>query len=100
METRIARNDNAALSLTFGIGSSEELAGRTLTTAGTSRRPVRNPDGKACALAVDYAHLRSNRDTIVTRLLDWSDEACRLGHVRRMEYLVCLAWEAYDRVPR
>ena len=100
METRIAPNDDAAPSLTFGKGSSEELAGRTFTAAGASLNPVRNPDDKACAFVVDYSHSRSNQGTIVNRLLDWSDEARRLGRVRRAEYLVCLAWEAYDRVPR
>ena len=100
MEIRIAANDDAAPSLTFGTGSSEQPAGQTFTTAGASLGPVRNPDDKACAIVVDYSHSRSNREAIVNRLLDWSDEARRLGRVRRAEYLVCLAWEAYDRVPR
>ena len=100
METRIAPNDNAAPSLIFAIGSGEELAGRTFTTAGTSLSRVGNDDGPACAFVVDYSHSRSSRGTIVNRLLDWSDEARRLGRVRRAEYLVDLAWEAHDRVPR
>jgi hypothetical protein len=100
METRIAPNDDAGPSLTVGIGSSEGLAGRTLTTAGASLSPGRNHDGNALAFVVDHLHSRSNRATIVNRLLDWSDEARRLGRVRRAEYRVCLAWEAYDRVPR
>jgi hypothetical protein len=100
METRIAPNDDAEPSLIFGIRSGEELAGRTVTPAVASHSPVRNHDGKACAFVVDYSHSRSNRGSIVNRLLDWSDEARRLGRVRRAEYLVCLAWDAYDRVPR
>lgn len=66
---------------------------------GASLSPVRNRDGKVGAFVVDYTRSRSNRDTIVNRLLDWSDNARRLGRVRRADYLVCLAWEAYDRVP-
>ncbi len=99
MESRIAPNDNAAPSLIFAIGSGEELARRTFTTAGASLSPVGNDDGPACAFVVDYSYSRSNRGTIVNRLLDWSDEARRLGRVRRAEYLVGLAWEAYGRVP-
>ena len=98
MDTRIAPNDDAAPSLIFGTGSGEELAGRTFTTAGASLGPVRNHDGKACASVVDRSRPRADRATIVNRMLDWSDEARATGRVRRAEYLVCLAWDAYERV--
>jgi hypothetical protein len=100
METRIAPNDDAEPSLIVGIQSGEELAGRTVTPAVASLSPVRNQDGKACAFVVDYSRSRSNRASIVNRLLDWSEQARRLGRVQRAECLVCLAWQAYDRAPR
>ena len=100
MDTRLAANDDAAPSLIFGTGPREELAGRPFIPPEASLGAVRNDDGQPCAFVFDYSHLRSNRGTIVNRLLDWSDEARRLGRLRRAEYLVCLAWEAYDRVPR
>lgn len=85
--------------LIFAIGSGEEVARETLATAGTSFGPVCNHDGLTYPLTVDRFHPRADRDTIVNRLLDWSNEARRVGRVERAEYLVCLAWEAYDRAP-
>jgi hypothetical protein len=100
METRIAANDDFPPSPTYGIWASEELAGRTSITAGASLSPTHNPDDNTWALVVDDSHSRSNRGAIVNRLLDWSEEARGQDRLRRAEYLVWLAWEAYDRVPR
>jgi len=98
METSRAANDDATPSLIFEMASGEERTSRTFSKAGTSFDPVRNRDRQACAFVADHSHSRLDRDTIINRLLDWSEEARRAGRVRRAEFLVCLAWEAYDRV--
>jgi hypothetical protein len=58
------------------------------------------PSGLQISVDSSRVHSHSSRVTIVDLLLDWSDEARRLGRVQRAEYLLCLAWEAYDRLPR
>jgi hypothetical protein len=81
------------------MASREEPTGQTFTTAETSFGPIGNHGGKADPFMVDHARPRADRATIVNRLLDWSDKARATGRVRRAEHLVCLAWNAYDRLP-
>jgi hypothetical protein len=99
MRTSVVQDNDASLSLTLGIPSGEELADARLTGRATPSDPVRGCDAQACACAGDRSHRRYDRETMVNRLLDWSEAARALGRVQRAEYLVCLAWEAYDRVP-
>jgi hypothetical protein len=101
MNTRITSQNEAVPSLLAWTGSSEQLMGRTWTMADASLTPnsVRNQDGNVYASVVDRSRRHADRATIVNRMLDWSDEARANGRVRRAEDLVCLAWEAYERIP-
>jgi hypothetical protein len=99
MGTSDTSNYDATSDLIFAIASGEEPTRETFTTAETSFGPTRNRVGNAYPFIVDDARPRVNRATIVNRLLDWSDKARVAGRVRRAEHLVCLAWDAYDRVP-
>lgn len=99
MGTGDTSNHDATPHLMFATRSGEEPAGGTFTAAETSFGPIRNHDSKAYSFIVDRSGGRADRATIVNRLLDWSDEARATGRLRRAEYLVCLAWDAYDRVP-
>jgi len=83
----------------FAMPPGEELAATTFTQAGASLGPVCIQDSQTFVSVGTDAHARFDRDTIINRLLDWAVEAREQGRVRRADYLVCLAWEAYDRVP-
>jgi hypothetical protein len=99
MRTSVAPIYDATHAVTFVMASTEGPAGRISTTVDEFFSRYVNHGVQACASAADHSHWRYDRGTVVNRLLDWSDEARRLGRVRRAEYLVCLAWEAYDRLP-
>src|SRR5580658_2474868 len=99
MGTSDISNYDATSDLMFAITSGEEPTGGTFTTAETSFGPLRNRVGKAYPFIVDHARPRADQAAIVNRLLDWSDKARATGRVRRAEYLVCLAWDAYHRLP-
>jgi len=99
MGTSGASNHDAAPGLTLAIPSGEEPTGRALTTAETFCGPVCDHDNRAYPFVIDRSRRRADRATIVNRLLDWSDEARATGRVPRAEYLVWLAWDAYDRAP-
>lgn len=96
MRTAVAQADHAAPFPIFAMPSGEELAATTFTPDRGSFGPVRHHD--SVSVATD-AHAHFDRDTIINRLLDWAAEAREQGRLRRYDYLVCLAWEAYDRVP-
>jgi hypothetical protein len=99
MGTSDISNHDATSDLMLGIASGEEPTGGTLTATETSSGPFRNLVGKAYPSIIDHARPRADRARTVNRLLDWSDEARATGRERRAEYLVCLAWDAYDRIP-
>ncbi len=99
MGTSDTSNQDATPHLMFAVASGEESTGGTSTTAESSSGPVRNHEAEASPCIVSLSRRRADRATTVNRLLDWSDEARARGRVRRGEYLVCLAWDAYDRVP-
>jgi hypothetical protein len=97
MRTSIAQNDGAVLPLMFGLQT--EVGDRRLTGVDLSSDPAQRSDGESYASVFAHSRLSHDRETIVNRVLDWAEEARARGRVRRAEYLVCLAWEAYDRVP-
>src|SRR5271156_5513332 len=99
MGTNDISNDDARPHPMFAIASGQESTGGTFTTGETCFVPIRNCVAKAYPLIVDHTRPRIDRATTINRLLDWSDEARSVGRVRRAEYLVCLAWDAYDRAP-
>lgn len=51
----------------------------------------------ACDAAVTRSRL--DRGATINRILDWCDEARAGGRAERAQFLTCLAWEAYDRLP-
>lgn len=99
MEIRIAQSGGSAPSLIFDPTSGGEFASSVYTSAGVSLGPACNNGGMACASVVECSRPRFDRATIVNRMLDWSDEARAKGRVQRAEYLVCLAWDAYEQAP-
>jgi len=52
-------------------------------------------DGSPCG--VPETTTPSSRDKTVNRLLDWAEDARMAGRRERAEYLLSLAWEAFDR---
>ncbi len=100
MRTSVAQGDSATAFPMLGILPGEELAGPAFPAEGASLAPVRDDDGPARASVVAWSRACSEREKVVNRLLDWADEARRQGRMRRADFLVCLAWDAYDRVPR
>lgn len=62
-----------------------------------------NPNAPAPPSITDCGHQTYRiypvyRDKVVNRLLDWADDSHRRGQELRAEYLIALAWEAYDRL--
>ena len=99
MFNSVAQADHAAPLPMFTMPPGKRLAGTTFNPEGAAHGPVRNHGSQAYVSAGIDTHARFDRETIINRLLDWAVEAREQGRVRRAEYLVCLAWEAYDRVP-
>ena len=99
MRTSIAQRDSTALSLMFGLPPDQDVADRVVISADVPFDPVCNRDMRRYVAVTSRRHSSSDRETIVNRLLDWAEDARARGRERRAEYLVCLAWEAYDRVP-
>jgi hypothetical protein len=99
MVTSVAHADHAAPFPMFAMPPGEKLADTTFAPMGASFGPVCIQDGQAVASVGAHAHARFDREKIVNRLLDWAEEAREQGRARRADYLVCLAWDAYDRVP-
>lgn len=101
MQASVARNDDTCLPLMFGMKPPGELVAGQLVDCVPPMRsaaiaPIDNSHRRARDLDVRDSH--SDWETVVTRLLDWADEAKLRGRARRADYLVCLAWEAYERL--
>ena len=98
MRTSLAQADHAAPFPIFAVPPVGDLAAAASTSVSASFGPMRSYDGQALVSAT-AAHAHFDRETVVNRLLDWAVEARERGRVKRADYLVCLAWDAYDRVP-
>ena len=88
------QNDSTALLCGFSL---QPEAGERVLCGGYPG-PMHVSDGSGRASVFAHSTVSANRETVVNRLLDWAEEARARGRERRAENLVCLAWDAYDRL--
>jgi hypothetical protein len=98
MRTGTTPNNEATLFLPLRTSLGRELAG-PITVPVDGRVGSLYKHGGETRIAVNEGPRRGySRETVVNRLLDWHDEARRAGRAERADFLVYLAWEAYDRL--
>ena len=90
--------EDASRSMSLVLMPGEARAAASVAIAGVAAGAASTVDFDAAASGGTHFRPRPDWEAFVNRLLDWADEARRRGRRQRAEDLVCLAWEAYERM--